>query len=105
MDDMNTYLIPQEIKTETMLGKGIYFVDLVVIFLIYYVMDFFKPLVHPLLQLPYMAFTLLIGLILTRRLRANPEKRMYQSLYYYLARDKKVYHRREWEIFGKESAE
>lgn len=102
MDDMNTYLIPQEIKSETMFGKGIYMIDVAIILLIYYIMDFFKPLVHPLLQLPYLVFTLIIGIIVTRRLRANPDKRLCQSLYYYLCRDKRVYHRREADIAGKE---
>lgn len=105
MDDMNTYLIPQEIKSETMLGKGIYLIDIVIMLFIFYIMDFFKGFVHPLMQIPYMLLSLFIGFILTRRLRSNPDKRIYQALYYYLKRDKKVYHRREINIAGKEKSE
>lgn len=95
MDDMNAYLIPQEIKSETMVGLGFYMMDIVIIVFIFYIMNFFSDLIHPLVQIPYMFLSIVIGIILTRRLKANPDKRLYQSLYYYLRRDKKIYHRRE----------
>lgn len=84
--------MPQEIKSATMLGKHIYFFDVAVIAGYWMVMSTFEDAIHPKIQLAYTLFNVLVAFIMTRPSWTNPEKRIFQSIYLWLIRDKNVYH-------------
>lgn len=88
--DMN---IPQEIKSETYFGKGIFLLDLAVIFGYWFLMSSFDDLIYDKLSIFYTAFNVLIAFILTRKSRKNPKKRLYESLLiYFLSLKNNKYH-------------
>lgn len=80
----DSYTIAMEIKSETYFGKGIFFFDLAFIFVYWFLMSNFEGFVHPMLQLPYTAFNVIVALILTRKSTKNPGKRIYQEVIYKL---------------------
>lgn len=94
----STKMVPQEIKSETMLGKGIFLIDIAVIVAIYFIFDFFKPIIHPLLQTPYTVFTIILGFIITRPSYKNPQKRIYSSILFRILKDDETYHRKDMTI-------
>lgn len=77
--------IPSEIKSSIYIGKGFFLIDLAII-AIYSViiMDTFKFLVSPKLQVVYTVFNVLIAIFLTRPINAkNPQKKIYESIIIY----------------------
>lgn len=97
-----TYLIAMETKSATYLGKGVFLVDLFIMAVYWFVLDFFQPLIHPDLQLVFSIWNVFLAFLMTRKSRKNPQKRILQSLLYALwARNHTVYHvheRKEPEI-------
>lgn len=88
--DMN---IPQEIKSETYFGKGIFLLDLAIIFGYWFLMSSFDNLIYDKISIFYTAFNVLIAFILTRKSRKNPKKRLYESLIiYFLSLKNNKYH-------------
>lgn len=74
------YLIPQEIKSETYFGKGVFLFDLVFVFLFYMIMSLFEEAIDERLRIVYTVFNVFIAFILTRKSSKNPGKRVYESL-------------------------
>lgn len=98
----NIFIIPEEINSEVMLVKGLYFLDLAVMAGCYMFFDLFRDLVHPLLQIPYLIFSILIGFLITRKSKDNPGKRVIFSIMYRLIKpfNPQIYHRREVSILS-----
>ena len=88
---MNTYKIPTEVQSELKISKSIYLVDL--FFLMGLVLFRFVTLqfVHSSLTMIYTLFLIGFGLFMVIRPRTNPQKRMYQAMYYALGRKKDSY--------------
>lgn len=74
------YTIPNEIKSETYFGKGMFFFDLAFIVIFWFTMDTFKGLVSDKLYIPFTVFNILIAVILTRKVKTNAGKRVYQVI-------------------------
>lgn len=91
----STKTIPRTIRSETMLGKGIFLTDVAIIVACYFLLDNFKDFVHPLLQVFYTVFTIVLGFVITRKTKSNPGKRVLSSIVFYWNKDKKTYHRKE----------
>ncbi len=51
----------------------------------------FVKLVHPSLQIPFVIFSLLVAIFLTRKSEFNKKRRLYVSLLFLLKKDNKVY--------------
>ena len=75
------YTIPNEIKSETYFGKGFFFFDLGFIVVFWFVMDILNGLVFDNLRIVYGGFNILIGVLLTRKVATNPDKRVYQVFF------------------------
>ncbi len=85
-------IIPQELKSPTRVNKYMYLYDFV--FIISYFL-FFSMLgsgIHEVLKLPYYAYNLITAFLLTRSSRSNPQKRIYESIFYQVIRDRGIYH-------------
>lgn len=89
---MARYTMPQELHSETKLGKYIFFIDAAVIGGYYLFFSIFEDYVHPTLTTVYTVFNVLVAFLLTRPSRANPQRRIYQSLLIGLITDQNVYH-------------
>ena len=79
-------IIPQELKSPTRVNKYMYLYDFV--FIISYFL-FFSMLgsgIHEVLKLPYYAYNLITAFLLTRSSRSNPQKRIYESIFYQIIR-------------------
>jgi len=89
---MNKYVIPEELKSETELVKGLTLTDIIIIGVWYTVTNPFKALVDERLTILYTLFNLLFAFLLTRRSLANQGKRIYEELIIYFTRDRNIYH-------------
>ncbi|MDC2867804.1 DUF5592 family protein [Bacillus sp. BP-3] len=88
---MANYRIPKEIRTELKINKVLYLFDLLfLIGLIVFTM-ITKTLIHPMLQIPYYIFMLVIGIALIVRPNSNPQKRMYEALIIAMTRKRSTY--------------
>lgn len=93
----NVFIIPEEVTSEIRLIKGLYLFDIIFIFAFYFIGDMFQGLIHPLIQIPYMFFLVILSLYLTRPSHENPGKRKYYSFLYKLQKNKEpqIFHFRE----------
>lgn len=88
---MANYRIPKEIRTELKINKVLYLFDLLfIIGLVVFTMTT-KSLVHPMLQIPFYIFMLIVGVLLIVRPSTNPQKRMFEVLFIMLARKRYTY--------------
>ena len=87
------YIIPKEISTEIKFSKSIYLKDFLISVVALMISIIFSPLVYQPLILPYYLFIVIGTLFLLSKSRANPKRRLYQSIYYSLKKDSKVYRR------------
>lgn len=88
----NEYIVIKELKAPIKITKFLYLFD--VLFLVAYMIIAYatKSAVHATLHPAYLVFSAIMGLILTSRLPNNPQKRFYHMVYYWLLRDRYVYH-------------
>lgn len=86
------YYIPKKAKEETMLVGSIAIQDMFFI-AVYTTVIYFstKELIYPPLEILYLIFNLLASVVLRIKTKWNPEKRVYQSLYYLLSKDRSVF--------------
>ena len=89
---LSKYVLPSEIKTEMQLASWLYGHDLAFIIGYTAISLIFYGAVHPSLFIPYIAWNVLVGIILTRPSAYNPQKRIYHSLVYWALRRSKTYH-------------
>ena len=85
------YINPQEIKSETKVGFGLYAFDF--FFLIFYAMFTYilGNIVHDAIRIPYYIFSCIMGLTLTIPSPLNKKRRNYQSIIIMLRKDINVY--------------
>lgn len=86
------YIVIKELKAPIKLTSRLYLFD--IFFLLAYIGLAYsmKSMVHETLQAAYLIFSAIMALILTSHLPNNPQKRFYHMIYYWLLRDRYVYH-------------
>ncbi len=86
------YVVIKELKSPIKLTQKLYLFDIG--FLLAYIGFFYmlRGMVHTTLQPAYMIFNVVIALILTSHMPRNPQKHFYHMIYYWLLRDRYVYH-------------
>ena len=85
------YVVAQEIKSETKVGKSIYLFDLFFV-VIYLCISFaLAAAVHESLTVPFYLFSFGCSLFLTAKSHANRKRRNFESIILFLRRDKEVY--------------
>lgn len=86
------YFAVKELKSPTKVNRWLYLFDL--IFIIVYNVAFgcFKNIIHPSFKVPYYIFTGICSVILTMPSPYNPQKRIFQSLIFYLTRNRVMYY-------------
>jgi len=88
---MRNYKIPTEVSSELKISKSIYLFDLMlIVFLILFrfmTIDY----VHSDFRIWYTIFLIAFGLFMIIRPKTNPQKRMYQAMYYAIVRKKNTY--------------
>ncbi len=89
---MSVYIVPQELKSPVKVAKHFYLYDLVFILIFFCAMSVAGSCVHDAVKLFYNIYNILAALILTRASSFNPQKRIFQSIFYKLFRDRTVYH-------------
>lgn len=85
------YNIPKEISSETKLSNRFYFFDLAMTLLALVISFSLKGLVYPPLLVPFYIFVSLSTIYLVNKSNINPKKRIYQSVYLAIMRDKTTY--------------
>lgn len=86
------YLVTKEIKSETQVFWKLYFRDFVFLILWIGTSRFLESAVHTYLQIPFLIFSIVMGVILVLPSRQNPNRRQYQSVALYLMRTKTTYY-------------
>lgn len=86
------YLVAQEIKSETKMGKSIYLFDF--FFLIFYmsVSLVLANLVHPSYKVVFLIYSFIMALTLTSKSFYNKKRRNYESIAIMFRRDMNVYY-------------
>ncbi|XZM35198.1 DUF5592 family protein (plasmid) [Clostridium perfringens] len=85
------YNIPKEISSETKLSSRFYFFDLAMTLLSLIIAFSLQSLVYPPLLIPFYIFMAISTIYLVNKSMVNPKKRVYQSVYLALMRDKTTY--------------
>lgn len=85
------YIVTKEIKSETQVVWILYLQDGVFLFVWTALTLILRERVHDLLQIPYLAFSLVMGIRMVLRTPGNPKRRYYQALALYLSRPKQIY--------------
>ena len=85
------YIVPQEIKSETKVTKGIYVFDFFFLIIYASVTMMLKNMVNGTLQIPFIIFSVLMAVVLIGGSTTNRRRRNYQALVIYLNRDRAVY--------------
>ena len=94
--NQKNYTIAMETRSAIYLGKGVFLVDLFLMAAYWLVMDYLRPVVHPDLQIVFSVWNAAVAFLMTRKSRANPQKRILQSLFFaLLARRENIYHSRQ----------
>lgn len=86
------YVVAQEIKSETRVGKSIYLFDLFFVIIYFSVSYVFASAVHEMLKLAFYVFSLACALFLTAKSHMNRKRRNYESIILFLRKDREVYH-------------
>ncbi|MGL5085540.1 MAG: DUF5592 family protein [Clostridium sp.] len=87
------YIIPKEISTEIKFSKSIYLKDFLISIIALMVSVVFSSMVYEPIVPFYYVFVVIGTLILLSKSRANPQKRLYESIYYSLKKDSIAYRR------------
>lgn len=85
------YIVTKEIKSETKIIWNIYLQDGAFLLLWVVLMLKTKSNVHPSLGIPYIIFSLIIGIRLIFQSKENPGRRFYQTISIYLQRSLYTY--------------
>ena len=85
------YLVSQEIKSETKIGKNVYIFDLFFMIVYCSVSLVLANAVHSALKVPFLIFSLGIAFCLTLKSYNNKRRRNYESIFIFLRRDEDVY--------------
>ncbi len=86
------FIIPQELKSPTKMAKWLYVSDVIFIMIYFFVFMILNIFVDERLHMAYYIFNLVIALILVMKSPYNPPKRFYHSIFYFLIRDRNIYH-------------
>ena len=81
------FIIPEEVKSEFKFSKHIYGIDVLILVITYYLFDMFNKNVHPIFSIPYLILSILLAVIISRKSRINPNKRVITSLAFRLLKD------------------
>ena len=93
----------EELHTPTKVHKRLYLFDLCFVFLYFFIfMIFGQERVHQALQIPYYVFNFVVALLLTTHSPFNPQKRIFQSILFYIKRDRSVYKPLQLKALGEE---
>lgn len=86
------YIVVQEIKSETKVGKSIYLFDF--FFLLTYgaVSFLLGSMVHSMLQIPFYIWSAVWGIFLTLKSGWNKKRRNWESILLYIRKDREVYY-------------
>lgn len=85
------YILTKELRSEITVWKFISLVDIGVICLYMLIIYLFKSFVHRYLFIPYIIFNAISIIIMMLPSKDNPGKKIYQSMYLVLTRDKASY--------------
>ena len=85
------YRIPREVSSELKITKGIYLYDLLLIISLILIRFMTIGMVHSKLQIFYTILLIAFGIFLVIRPKSNPNKRMYQAIYFAFIRKKDTY--------------
>ena len=88
---MEEFEFIDELNAPTKIYKGLHLFDVAFIGAFFGIMLMFRDQVHPYVIWPYYIFNLFVGLILTIHSPFNPQKRIFQSIWYALKRDRRAY--------------
>lgn len=85
------YVVVQDIKSETKVGKNIFLYDFFFLLVYGAVSMMLSNLVHSSLHIPFYIFSAVCAIFLTMKSTWNKKRRNWESLMLYLRRDREVY--------------
>lgn len=80
-----------EFKSEKRVFLFVYLLDVFIIIAFWIIGILFKSAVHSKLQTIFIIYNIAIGIILTRKSKTNPKKRIYSAMMIMLSKDKTLY--------------
>lgn len=86
------YVIPQELRSKTLIISKISFFDICLLVVFFFFMMLFESYINSNLIIPYRIFNLIVGFILIQSSPINGNQPIYKSIYYLFISDKSVYH-------------
>lgn len=87
------YTLPKQITSETKITKNLFLFDMLFIGFIMILAWFFNGLVYDEIKIIYYISCFVIALVLRTKSKLNPKKRIFNSIYLFLIKDRKVYSR------------
>ncbi len=85
------YIVAQEIKSETKVGRSIYLFDLFFVIIYICISVVLASAVHESLTILFYVFSFGCALFLTAKSHANRKRRNFESIILFLRRDREVY--------------
>lgn len=86
------YLVTKEIKSDIQVVWTLYFQDLIFLFIWGIAGWNMQGIVYEAMQIPFIIFTVVMGIILVLPSTTNPKRRQYQSIVLCLTQNKAVYY-------------
>ena len=90
------YIIPSEISSETKIYKNIYLIDMIFIFISFFLTVLLSSIVSSKVVIAYYVFSFALTLFLIMRSTSNPGLRNYKAIYLMVIRNKNTYHSLDW---------
>lgn len=86
------YIVVQDIKAETKVGKSIYLFDFFFLLTYATVTFMLSSIVHSMLKIPFFIFSGVCALFLTMKSSWNRKRRNWESIFLYIRKDREVYY-------------
>lgn len=86
------FIVVQDIKAETKVGKSIFLFDFFFLLVYGAVTMMLSNMVHSSLQIPFYIFSAICAIFLTMKSSWNKKRRNWESLFLFLRKDTEVYH-------------
>ncbi len=85
------YIVAEDIKSETKVGKSIYIFDMFFIIIYFAVSLVLANMVNPVLKIPFYIYSVVCAVFLTGKSPTNKKRRNYESMIMFLRKDRDVY--------------
>lgn len=87
-----TYTVVKELKAPIKIFRNLFLFDVAFVLGFMMIAYLLKIFVQPIIQPTYFIFSVVMALILTSKPPKNPQKRVFNVIYYWIIKDRYTYH-------------